>query len=197
MVEIVDLEKRVEDGIGRIHVEELHVRQHPLHRLGKWFPPAAGDAAPARRLEVVDEEKPALLEIRAKARRLAVVDRPPADFDEIRDRILEELRIVERHRVDVVVRVEEAHLVHDLDKVALRDRIAVDPGRTPAGPEAAGRGTVSDADERVAAVVRDVGQRGVHVAAIALESKLRVRDSARRPERGKHQRKGHPAAHAS
>src|SRR5206468_1235609 len=39
-------------------------------------------------------------------------------FDHIRDRILTELRVVERQRVDLlVVRAEIAHLVHDLHEV--------------------------------------------------------------------------------
>jgi hypothetical protein len=47
----------------------------------------------------------------------------------------------------------------DLHQVPLGERIAVDPGRTATGPEAAGRGIVAHAhDEREPTVVENVGQ---------------------------------------
>ena len=178
-----------------MHVEKLHVRQHAPHRLGERLPSAARQTAPAGRLEVVDEQESALLQIGAQPRGLAIGDGPPADLDDVRDRILEELGIVERHGVDLVMRAEEAHLVHDLHQVPLGERIAVDPGRTAAGPEAAGRGIVAHAHEREPAVVRNVGQGFVRTAE-AVEAKLRERDATEREDADQrdHRRSARPSA---
>ena len=113
-------------------------------------------SAEAARFEVVDDHEPALLHVRAKRRCFAVGHRPPVDFDDVGDRVVKELRIVERERVDLVVRVEEADLIQDLHEVAFRQRIAVAPRRPAAVPIAAGRRRVFQADEGEASVVGDV-----------------------------------------
>src|SRR3954464_7837150 len=93
----LDLEERMEDRIPRIHVDELDPRQYLAHVLGERFPAAALQTAPTRRLEVVDEQKSALFEIRAQPGSLLVGHRPPPDFNDVGDRVLEQLGIVQRH----------------------------------------------------------------------------------------------------
>src|SRR4051794_11466728 len=65
--------------------------------------------------------------IRAQRRGFPVAQLPPADLDDVRDGILEELGIVERDRVDRFLRIEEAHLVHDAHQVLFGNRVAVRP----------------------------------------------------------------------
>src|SRR5262245_62544534 len=102
MFDVVDLVEDVKNRIAGVEVEELNARQDAAHRLREGLPATAGDAAPAWRLEIVDEQKTAFREVGAQAGRLGVGDRPPADLDDVSDRMLEQLRIVERDGVDLV-----------------------------------------------------------------------------------------------
>ena len=51
-------------------------------------------------LEVVDDHEPALLQVARSAAAFASVIVPPADLDDVGQRILEELGIVQRERVE-------------------------------------------------------------------------------------------------
>src|SRR5262249_7903813 len=97
--------------------------------------------------------------------------------NQVRNRILEELRVVQCDGVDLVVPTEQAYLVHDLHQVLLGEWISVDPGGTPARPEATGRGVITHAHEREPAVVGNVGQRLVRIAE-SPNAELRERDRA-------------------
>jgi hypothetical protein len=156
---------------------EANRGQHALHVRLERIPAAAVEAAPAEHFEVVDDDEAALLDVRAQRLRLAIRERPPADLDDVGDRILEQIRIVQRQRIRVVgVRREVADVVHDLHQVLFGDRVAVDPRRPAAGPVAAGRRFVLDADEREAAVVGDVvNRRHARVLAEVVEAALRHR----------------------
>ena len=82
--------------------------QDSPHRLLRTAPSRRRDSAPAGRLEVVDEQEAALVQVGAQPRGFAIGDRPPADLDDVGDRVLEQLGIVERDGVDLVdVRPEE------------------------------------------------------------------------------------------
>jgi hypothetical protein len=150
---------------------------------------------PAFGFKVIDEQEAALLQIRTQAGRLTIGHGPPADFDDVGDRILEEFRIVERDGVDLVlVGADEADLVHDLHQVALGERIAVDPRWTAAGPVAAGRRIVAHTDERKTAVVWNVGQRSVGTIEAA-EAELRQGDAAHRADDCQRHRRPDPQPH--
>src|SRR3989441_1174133 len=128
---------------------------------------------------IVDDYEAAFLDVGAQRRGLAVRERPPADLDDVRDRILEQLRIIEREDVRIVcMRPEVADVVHDPHQVLLGDGIAVHPRGPAARPVATRRRLVLDADEREPAVVRDVVDRRhapVAVAAEVVEAALRQR----------------------
>src|SRR5205814_10718664 len=90
---------------------ESPFRQHTLHvaleRLESSAATGVGaspaeSAKGAAHFEVVDDKKAALLEIRAKICRLFVGHVPPVDLDDIRDRIVEQCRIVGPDAVDVI-----------------------------------------------------------------------------------------------
>ena len=68
-----------------VHLEETDAGQHPLHVGLERLPPAGVVAAPAERLEVVDDDEAALCDVLAKRRGLAVRQRPPAGLDEVGD----------------------------------------------------------------------------------------------------------------
>jgi hypothetical protein len=101
--------------------------------------PPALDTAPARHLEIVDDDEPAFQDVGAQGGRFAIGERPPADFDDVGNRVSGERGIVQRQRVDLfVVRAEIAELVHDLHEFCSARRITVRPRRASAGPVAAG-----------------------------------------------------------
>ena len=93
-------------------------------------------AAKALRLEVVDDHEPALLQISAERRRLAIGHHPPVGLDDVGDGILEEIGVVERQRVDLLgVGTEERDLIHDAHEVLFGERMSVAPCRPSAVPE--------------------------------------------------------------
>src|SRR4051812_30524796 len=67
-------------------------------------PPPHPKTPPAkpRPLEVADDEKPALLQVTPRARRFRVGHLPPADLDDVRDRVFEQLGIVQPEAVDLL-----------------------------------------------------------------------------------------------
>src|SRR6266853_3077214 len=66
-IEAVDFEERVKDRVSRTHLVEPHIRQHALHVLFEGFPAASAHAAAEPpRLEVVHDQKAALVQIVAK-----------------------------------------------------------------------------------------------------------------------------------
>ena len=190
IVERLNLEKRVKDRMRHVHVEELHAGEDTVHVPLERVPAAGAVAAPADGLEVVDDDEAAFLDVGAQRGGARVAQRPPADFDDVCQRILEQLRIFERDHVDLVrARVEEAEVVHDPHQVLFRERIPVDPGRPSAGPVAARRGVVLDADEGELTVVRDVvdGRR----AGVFVESEPVVEASLSQGSRRETQRQGY------
>ena len=76
--------------------KNLRAGQHPIEVRRERLPSAGVVAAPAERLEVVDDDEAALLDVGAQRGGLAVGQRPPADLDDVRDRVLEQLRVVQR-----------------------------------------------------------------------------------------------------
>ncbi len=127
--------------------KNARLRQHAQHlRL---------EVAPVLVAEVVDDDEAALLQVRAQARRLLVGHDPGAGLAHVRDRVLEQLRIVERQDVRFVrVRVQVAQLVQDLHEMLLAGRVVVRP-RQPLRGEAV-VGAVAQPHEREPAVVRRV-----------------------------------------
>ena len=141
----------------RVHLEETNARQDALHVRGERLPSARFVAAPAEHLEVVDDDEAALLDVGAECGGFGLAQRPPSDFDDVRNRILEQFGIVEREHVHVVgVRAEIADVVHDAHQVLLGNRVAMHPRRTAASPVTARRRLVLNADEREPPIVRHV-----------------------------------------
>ena len=175
-VEIVDLEERMKDRMRRGHRHEARAWQHAPHVLLERSPTGAAEISLG--LEVVDDDEAALLHVGAEVRGLRVGHLPPADLDDVGDRILEQLRIVEGHGVDGFLSAEIRNLVHNFDQVLFGDRIAVRPGRQTAPPVAAGVALVDDAHEVEAPVVGGVGIRlevADSAAVVSAETPLRER----------------------
>ena len=153
----------MKDGVGRRHLEEPDIGQHPLDVLFERIPSPtahAGEAAAAEPgdLEIVDDEEAAFLKIGAQPLSFRVGHVPPSDFDDVRDRVLEELGVVQPQAVDFLrARPEIADLVENPHQVLFGQRIAVRPRGQALVPVAAWRRLVVHADERELAVVRRVG----------------------------------------
>src|SRR5207248_10125367 len=58
---VVDLEERVENRMGRLHVIKAHAGKHSTHIRLERLPPGAAEVA--RPLEIVDDEEPAFLQV--------------------------------------------------------------------------------------------------------------------------------------
>src|SRR5215216_1252925 len=102
----------MEDRIGSVHLEKFRTWKNALDVVLEWLPAATGQPSPAWHLEVVDDEKAAFLQPVAKPRRFPLGHRPPADFDDVRDRIVEQLGIIERDDVHLFeVSIQNRHLL--------------------------------------------------------------------------------------
>ena len=149
-------------------------------------PPPPGPNSPAT-LKSSKMTKPPFCEIRAERRRLPVGHRPPAGFGDVGDRILRQLRVVQREHVEGVgVRAEIADLVHDPHQVVFGERIAVRPRRQPLIPVAARGRRVFQPRECEPAVIRHVAgppDRGARQSSSAARERRCSRTAARRCSR--------------
>src|SRR5262245_39758154 len=182
---ILDLEERVPHVLRPVaDVDPPRFRQHAAHLILEVGP------GPFLFAEVVENDEAAFLEIRAEALGFLVGRHPVARLDHVGDRIVEQLRIVERQDVRPVdPRVHVRDLLQDLPEMHFAARIVVRPRRTaalPAEPAAA----VTDAEEHEAAVVRRIALvfdlRLLESAAAVEPLRLGVRD--RRHGGGRHAR---------
>src|SRR5262245_37495724 len=96
-VQRLDLEERMEYRMREIEVDEPALGQRVLHVVFEGLP--AASPAEVSPLEVVDDEKSALVQVVAKGTRLTVGHLPPVGLDHVGDRILTQLRIVEPETV--------------------------------------------------------------------------------------------------
>ena len=115
-VDVLDVEERVEDAVRVVELDE------PRRRA------ARGASAPRsgpllRAVEVFEHREPALQQIGAKRLGLAVGEVPESGLPHERDRILEQLRIVERQdQAAVGADVECGELLDDEREVLLGAR---------------------------------------------------------------------------
>jgi hypothetical protein len=158
-------------------------------------PAHAGEAAAAEPgdFEVVDDEEAALLQVRSEPLGFRIGHVPPADFDDVRDRILEQLRVVQPQAVDFLgARPEVADLVQNPHQVLFGERIAVRPCGQALVPVAARRGRVIHANERELAVVGRVADLELALPEAAVPT-LRGSRGGQPGEHGHHQ-DGYPNA---
>jgi hypothetical protein len=95
MIEAVDFEEGMKDGMRGPHFEEPRFRHHALHVVREDLPARAAlvaeAAAKALRLEVVDDHEPTLPQIGAQRRRLAIGHHPPVGLDDVGDGTFEKI----------------------------------------------------------------------------------------------------------
>src|SRR5439155_293343 len=168
-VETVDLEEGVENRLRCVELDEPPFRQHALYLLLEIVPVVAA-------AEVVEDHEATLQQVRTKVGRLLVRHEPAARLGHVGERILEQVRIVERKDVALLrVRRQIADLVHDLHEVPLAGRVVVRPCGA-LGLER-DRRTVSQPDERELSVV--AGVRFDWCAAATAESAKSAEAAAR------------------
>ena len=165
-----------------IELDPAPFRQHALHLFL--------EVVPLRRaVEILEHGEATLQQISAERARLDLGHRPEAGLPHEGDRILEQIRIVEREDATAVdVDVEIGELVQDLREMLFGARIVVIPRRVPAAAEAAAA-TPCQADERDPPVILHIGRDTARNA-----RPIELRRHGRRREQ--HQRdRAHPARH--
>src|SRR6185503_1251479 len=121
-VDVFDAKKGVVDAMRVVEFDELRVGKHPPH-LGFEGAPLLSA------VEVLEYGKAALHQIRAEGCGLAIRQVPKTRLPHEGDRIVEQLRIVQRENQAVFsMRVEQRQLLEDHREMTLGARIVVVPG---------------------------------------------------------------------
>ena len=130
-------------------------------RLGKHAPDLCFEVAPLlRAIEVFEYREATFQEPGTKGLGLSIGEMPEAGLPHERDRVLEQLRIVEREDPAAVgVDIDRGELVHDEREVALRSGNIVIPGRVEAPAGEAEVRFPAEPHERHSAVVREIGPK--------------------------------------
>ena len=140
-----------------VDLDPARLGQDQAHLLLQVVPVAGAVQAGLRFAEVVENDEPALFQIGAEALGFLVGHRPEARLRHVGDRIVEQLRIVERQDVRAVeARLDVGDLLQDLREVDLAARIVVRPLRPAASAAEPTAGGVAQPDEHEAAVVGGV-----------------------------------------
>ena len=143
----------MKDRMRRVEVDEADVGERPAHVRLEVRPAGAAKVV----TEIVEDDESALEQIRTHARRFAIGHRPKAGFGHVRDRILQELGIIERDGVALVdVRPQRRDLAHDLHQVRLGHAVAMRPRRQAAIVVAAWTRHIPDPSERKSPIVLDI-----------------------------------------
>src|SRR5262249_48873542 len=121
-VERRDLVEGVEDRVARIEIHRTRVGQHAVELELEILPSTFEEAV----TEVVEDDEASLLKVRPEAKRLLVGHRPEAGLAHVGDRVLEELRVVEREDVRTLgIRADRGQRGEDLREMLFGGRIAV------------------------------------------------------------------------
>ena len=146
------LKKRIEDAMRVVEFDEPAVREHAAHLCFEVAPLLGA-------VEVLEHREAALQQVGAKRLRFTIGEIPEARLPHERNRVLEQLGIVEReNQAAVGADVEGGEFFDDQRQVLLGARVVVIPRRAEAAAaRKAEVGLPPQSHEREPAVVGEVG----------------------------------------